>query len=70
MLCCLGSTRPVRDLIENSAATAYLGVLVILVGFLSFLAISDLQMKRRKREDMEAMVAATERLREQGCAQD
>ena len=57
-----------RDLIENSAATAYLGVLTILVGFLSFLAISDQRAKRRKREDMEAVVAATERLREQGCA--
>ena len=67
------STRPARDLIENPAALAYLVVLTILVGFLAFIAISDQQAKQRAREraqrmeeDMQAVMATTQSLREQG----
>ena len=67
------STRPARDLIENPAATAYLVVLAVLVGFLSFLAISDRQAKQRAKEraqrmeeDMQSVMATTQSLREQG----
>jgi len=67
------STRPARDLIENPAAAAYLVVLAILVGFLSFLAISDRQAKQRAKEraqrmeeDMQSVMATTQSLREQG----
>ena len=67
------STRPARDLIENPAAAAYLVVLAILVGFLSFLAISDRQAKQRAKEraqrmeeDMQSVMATTQNLREQG----
>ena len=49
------STRPARDLFENPAATAYLVVLAVLVGFLSFLAISDQQAKKRARERAQRM---------------
>ena len=71
------STRPARDLIENPAATAYLVVLAVLVGFLSFLAISDRQAKQRAKEraqrmeeDMQAVMATTQSLREQGKVEE
>jgi hypothetical protein len=67
------STRPVRDLIENNVALAYLGVLAILVGFLGYLAIADQQAKQRAREraqrmeeDMQSVMATTQSLRAQG----
>ena len=71
------STRPARDLIENPAAAAYLVVLAVLVGFLSFLAISDRQAKQRAKEraqrmeeDMQAVMATTQSLREQGKVEE
>jgi len=71
------STRPARDLIENPAAAAYLVVLAVLVGFLSFLAISDRQAKQRAKEraqrmeeDMQSVISTTQSLREQGKLQE
>ena len=60
------STRPVRDLVENDAAVAYLVVLAVLFSFLAYLAVADQRAKRRKEEDMRSVMAATESLREQG----
>ena len=41
---------PVSDLFASPVAVAYLGVLTVLFGFLSFLAYSDAQGKRRREE--------------------
>lgn len=60
------STRPVADLVENNVAVAYLVVLAFLFSFLAYLALADQRIKKRKEEDMREVMAATERLREQG----
>tara|TARA_B110001452_G_C15220798_1_gene423236 strand:- start:150 stop:740 length:591 start_codon:yes stop_codon:yes gene_type:complete len=60
------STRPVADLVENDVAVAYLVVLAFLFSFLAYLALADQRAKKRKAEDMREVMAATERLREQG----
>jgi hypothetical protein len=49
---------PVSDLFASPVAIAYLGVLTVLFGFLSFLAYSDYQGKQRRTAMAEERAAA------------
>jgi len=56
---------PVSDLFASPVAIAYLGVLTVLFGFLSYLAYSDYQGKQRRTamaEERAAAVAEMERI--------
>jgi hypothetical protein len=61
---------PVSDLFASPVAVAYLGVLTVLFGFLSYLAYSDYQGKQRRTamaEERAAAVAEMERILPELC---